>query len=62
MVLEKRNLTELRCDECGREPDIGVHPAGWVVYPVDLPDDPDPPEVVVYCPRCFLREFATGDT
>jgi hypothetical protein len=47
----------LRCEECGWEPDVAVHAAGWVAFVVDLADDPDPPAVVVYCPQCAAREL-----
>jgi len=42
----------MKCEECGREPDVAAHAAGWVAYKVELADDPDPPEVVIYCPVC----------
>jgi hypothetical protein len=46
----------VRCEECGQEADE-AHAAGWVAYRVDLADDPDEPEVIVYCPECAAREF-----
>ena len=46
----------MRCEECGHEPNVEAHAAGWVAYRVDLADDP-PVEVVVFCPRCAAREF-----
>ena len=51
------NSRTLRCEECGREPDVAVHAPGWVAFRVDLAEDPDPPAVVVYCPECAAREF-----
>jgi hypothetical protein len=45
----------MRCDECGR---IAVADTrGWVGIRLDLPDDPDPPEVAIFCPACLEREF-----
>jgi hypothetical protein len=44
----------LRCIECGRETADGK---GWRAYIADLPEDDEPPSVVVYCPECALREF-----
>jgi hypothetical protein len=49
----------VRCEECGEEPDVQAHAAGWVAYLVDLADDPDEPEILVYCPACAQREFGT---
>jgi hypothetical protein len=51
------NSRRLRCEECGWEPDVTLHAAGWVAFRLDLPDDPEPPTVVVYCPQCAAREF-----
>jgi hypothetical protein len=51
----------VRCEECGREPDVEAHAAGWIACLVDLDDDPDPPEVVFYCPECAKREFDGED-
>jgi hypothetical protein len=31
--------------------------AAWSAYLVDLPDDPDTPEVIVFCPICARREL-----
>src|SRR6478735_4044110 len=45
------------CDECGRTAEADCPAAGWVAFRVDLADDPDPPEVVVYCPECAAHEF-----
>jgi hypothetical protein len=47
----------VRCEECGREPEVEAHAVGWIAFRVDLDDDPDPPEVIVYCPDCAAREF-----
>ena len=47
----------MRCEECGHEPEVEAHAAGWLAYRVDLADGPDPPEVVVFCPACAAREF-----
>jgi hypothetical protein len=30
---------------------------GWLAFRVDLADDPDPPEVIVFCPVCAVQEF-----
>jgi hypothetical protein len=49
----------MRCEECGKEPDVQAHAAGWVAYRVDLPDDPDELEVIVFCPQCDEREFGS---
>jgi hypothetical protein len=46
-----------RCEECGREAGVEAHATGWLAFRVDLDDDPDPPEVVVYCLQCSAREF-----
>ncbi len=45
----------LRCQECEQE--AQPRAVGWLAFQVDLADDPDPPEVVVYCPACAAREF-----
>lgn len=29
---------------------------GWQAVFVDVPDDPDPTEVVLFCPECWQRE------
>jgi hypothetical protein len=50
----------VRCEECGEEADVEAHAAGWVAYRVDLADDRDPPEVIVYCPECAAREFGAS--
>ena len=47
----------VRCAECGKEADVEAHAAGWLAYRVDLPDDPDPPGVAVFCPECAAKEF-----
>jgi hypothetical protein len=57
MLGTERELEALRCVECGLESDVEAHAAGWVAFRVDLPDDPDPPEAVVYCSACAAREF-----
>jgi hypothetical protein len=57
VVQEERKLTVLRCVECGQEPAVSARADGWVAFRVDLSDDPDPPEVIVYCPECAVREF-----
>lgn len=49
----------VRCDECQKEAEKKA--SGWLAVRVDLPDDPDGPEVVVFCPACYEREFATSD-
>jgi hypothetical protein len=51
----------VRCEECGKEPDVEAHAAGWIAFLVDLADDPDPPQVVFYCPDCAKREFDGED-
>jgi hypothetical protein len=51
----------VRCQECGREAEVEAHAAGWVAYRVDLPDDPDEPEVIVFCPECARREFGDAE-
>jgi hypothetical protein len=50
----------MRCVECGRESEVEAHAIGWIAFRVDLPDDDDPPEVIVYCPDCAAREFGSG--
>jgi hypothetical protein len=50
----------MHCEECGDEPDVEAHAAGWVAYLVDLADDPGAPEVVTFCPDCREREFAAS--
>jgi hypothetical protein len=40
------SLAFVRCEECGAEPAVEAHAAGWVAFRVDLPDDPDKPEVI----------------
>ena len=47
----------VRCEECGVEAEVVAHAGGWLAYRVELRDDPDPPEIVVYCPDCAAREF-----
>jgi predicted RNA-binding Zn-ribbon protein involved in translation (DUF1610 family) len=42
----------VRCEECRKEADVEAHAVGWIAYLVDLADDPDPPEVIFYCPEC----------
>jgi hypothetical protein len=51
----------MRCDECGREPEVEAHGVGWLAFRVDLPDDDDPAEVIVFCPKCAAKEFGRGD-
>jgi hypothetical protein len=51
----------VRCEECGQEPEVQAHVAGWVAFRVELPDDLDGPDVVAYCPDCAAREFGAGD-
>jgi hypothetical protein len=51
----------VRCEECGKEPDVEAQTAGWIAFLVDLADDPDPPQVVFYCPDCAKREFDGED-
>jgi hypothetical protein len=48
----------VRCDECGK--DAENEAAGWLAIRVHLPDDPDSPEVVIFCPACYAREFASS--
>jgi hypothetical protein len=52
MILPVR---EVRCAECGRiaPPDA----PGWKADIGDDPRDDDPPEVVMFCPECWDREF-----
>lgn len=45
----------MRCDECGEIADEQA--AGWVGVVLDLSDDPDSPEVGIFCPDCVQREF-----
>jgi hypothetical protein len=45
----------MRCDECGRVADAKA--TGWFGVRLDLPDDPEPPEVAIFCPVCVEREF-----
>jgi hypothetical protein len=47
--------TELRCAECVRlaPPDA----PGWKAEIGDDLRDDDPPEVVMFCPECWEREF-----
>jgi len=52
----------VRCDECGKEPEVEAHALGWVAYRVDLADDPDAPEVTIYCPDCAKREFGERES
>jgi hypothetical protein len=40
---------------------VEAHAAGWVAVLVDLPDEPDEPEVIVYCSTCAAREFGGRD-
>jgi hypothetical protein len=49
----------VRCVECGKDAENKA--AGWLAIRVDLPDDPDSPEVFVFCPICYEREFAASD-
>jgi hypothetical protein len=44
------------CVECGQPapPDA----AGWRAEIADDPRDDDLPEVVTFCPECWVREFA----
>jgi hypothetical protein len=49
----------VRCEECRQEARDGA--AGWVAILVDVPDDPDEPEVAVFCPSCAAREFGRND-
>ena len=45
----------LECVECGgRTKEFEL---GWAAVRVDDPDGESPPEVAVYCARCFAREF-----
>ena len=48
----------VRCEACERTAEGSAK--GWIAVRVDLPDDSDPPEIVIYCPACFAREF--GDS
>jgi hypothetical protein len=48
-------LTEMRCDECGS--DAVGSARGWVAVRLDLADNPDPPEVAIFCPACVEAEF-----
>jgi hypothetical protein len=45
----------LRCDECGAVA-AGKAP-GWVAVLLDLDDDPELPDVAIFCPACVAREF-----
>src|SRR3954471_8728436 len=49
----------LHCQECARVAPLGAW--GSVAYRVDLPDEADPPEVIVYCPECSAKD-STGDS
>ena len=33
----------------------------WRAYVVDDPDEPEPTDGVLYCPRCGAREFGRSD-
>jgi hypothetical protein len=44
----------LKCQECGAETETAE---AWTAFLVDLPDDPDTPEVIVFCPTCARREL-----
>jgi hypothetical protein len=35
--------------------------AGWRAYLVDLRDEGEPLEVVLFCPECAAAEFGLGD-
>jgi hypothetical protein len=48
----------MRCDECGRG--AGAKAAGWFAVRLDVPDDPDPPELAIFCRVCVEREFRDG--
>src|SRR5437868_15100956 len=52
----------MRCDECGWEADAGAGETGWLAFRIDLPDDPDEPEISVYCPHCAAREYLKAST
>ena len=45
----------MKCDECGAVDEGKAH--GWVGVLLDLEDDPDPPELSIFCPTCFALEF-----
>jgi hypothetical protein len=45
----------MRCEEC-RNADQGTA-RGWIAVLVDLPDDNEAPEVVIFCPSCAAEEF-----
>ena len=57
MPQDDYSLQTLHCEECREEAQAGS--VGWLVFEVDLPDDPDPAELVVYCPECAARELGT---
>ena len=49
---------ELRCIECGRSAPSDAQ--GWKAEIGDDLRDDDPPEVVMFCPECWDREFRSG--
>jgi hypothetical protein len=48
----------LNCQECGLETEAAE---GWLAFRVDIPDDPDTPEVIVFCPECSRRELGAAE-
>jgi hypothetical protein len=49
---------ELTCSECGRV--APPNATGWKGEIGDDLRDDDPPEVVVFCPECWAREFGSA--
>jgi hypothetical protein len=48
----------LVCVECGTRAPLDA--AGWKADIGDDPRDHDPPEVVLFCPECWAREFGAS--
>ena len=46
----------LVCAECEREAHESAR--GWLAFLVDLADDEEEPEVVIFCSACRAREFS----
>ena len=46
----------LVCAECEREAHESAR--GWLAFLVDLADDEEEPEVVIFCSACGAREFS----
>jgi hypothetical protein len=50
-------LRTLRCVECDTLAQHGA--CGWKAELADDPRDDKAPEIAIYCPDCYVREFGT---